>query len=182
VLAKLENLVPGVSSPAPTCAGGQWTRSAPQVGMRAGRHSRRSGSGGLTSVYGKSPAGRQGVRLDGCIARAHRCGAPVDSSANLDRPRRQRPGSHAVGSPPHTLVLCGRCGRSSSDKSTITQGARSVDSRQAASAQASMRSGNGWSPTHFVRNVRPAIQARALPAAERTQRRVAPQQRRADGP
>ena len=130
MLAKLENLVPGVSSPAPTCAGGQWTRSAPQVGMRAGRHSRRSGSGGLTSVYGKSPAGRQGVRLDGCIARAHRCGAPVDSSANLDRPRRQRPGSHAVGSPRHTLVLCGRCGRSSSDKSTITQGARSVDSRR----------------------------------------------------
>jgi hypothetical protein len=59
--------------------------------------SRRRGSGGLTSAYGKSPDGRQGVRLNGCVAPARWCGAPVDSSENLDRPRRQRPRGHAVG-------------------------------------------------------------------------------------
>ncbi len=74
----------------------------------------------------------EGARSGYCYAGRRRWsqGTPVDSSANLDRPRRQRPGSHAVGSPRHPLVLCGRCGRSSSDKSTITQGARSVDSRR----------------------------------------------------
>jgi hypothetical protein len=55
------------------------------------------GSGGLTSIYGKSPVRRQDVRLNGCVARAFRRGAPVDSSEKGDGPRRQRPGSHAVG-------------------------------------------------------------------------------------
>ncbi len=52
-----------------------------------GAHSRRSGSDGLPSVHGKSPDGRQGVRLDRCIARAHRSRAPLGSSANLNGAR-----------------------------------------------------------------------------------------------
>jgi hypothetical protein len=65
----------------------------PQTASRG----RRKGSGGLTSVYGKSPVGRQGVRRNGCVACALRCGAPVDSSEKVDGPQRQRPRSHAVG-------------------------------------------------------------------------------------
>jgi hypothetical protein len=61
---------------------------------------RRSGSGGLTSVHGKSPVGRQGVRLNGCVARDLRCCAPGDSSKKVDGPQRQRPRSHAVGHRP----------------------------------------------------------------------------------
>jgi hypothetical protein len=56
-----------------------------------------AGSVGLTSVYGKSPGERQGVRLNGRVARAQWCGAAVDSSEKLDGPQRQRPGSHTVG-------------------------------------------------------------------------------------
>jgi hypothetical protein len=59
--------------------------------------SRRRGFSGLTSVYGKSPVGRQGIRLNGCVARTLRCGAPMDSSQKVDGPQRQRPGSQAVG-------------------------------------------------------------------------------------
>ena len=81
------------------------TACSPSPDARRG-DSRRSGSGGLTSVHGKSPGGRQGVRLDRCVVGAHRCGAAMGSSANLDGPRRQRPGSH-VGSPRHTSCRCG---------------------------------------------------------------------------
>ena len=80
------------AAPRGSIAGGR-----PQSSSGSAQCSRRSGSGGLTSDYGKSPVGRQGVRVSGCVARAHRCGAPVDSSEKLDRPQRQRPGSHAVG-------------------------------------------------------------------------------------
>jgi hypothetical protein len=42
--------------------------------------------GGLTSVYGKSPVGRQGVRPYRRVARPRRCGASVEPSQNPGRP------------------------------------------------------------------------------------------------
>jgi hypothetical protein len=72
-------------------------QSSRSGGRQTATAARRSGSGGLTSVYGKSPVRRQGVRLNRCVAPARRCGAPVDLSETVDGPQRQRPGSHAVG-------------------------------------------------------------------------------------
>jgi hypothetical protein len=69
---------------------------------RGSTHFRRSSSPIETGDDDLVHQGKQGFVIHGVFlavrrCRAHRCGAPVDSSENLDRPQRQRPGSHAVG-------------------------------------------------------------------------------------
>ena len=111
-----------------------------------GAHSRRSGSDGLPSVHGKSPDGRQGVRLDRCIARAHRSRAPLGSSANLNgarsatrESRRQSSGTHsgAVFVPARRQWLAVPSGSRWNGRSEL----RLTDRGQAASLPTDLESG-----------------------------------------
>jgi hypothetical protein len=95
--------------------------------------------------------------------------------------RCRRPPSYSSGPWFGRRGTVARRAASSSDESTVTpRWSSSGQPTHAAGARAYPRSGNMFCRRHFVgTSVR---HAKALPAAERTQRRVAPQQRRVDGP